>query len=431
MHRLGVPLIFAVILNTLVLWVFSKADPSIIAASPLRSFGQALGLLASVLVSIDLLLSSRARFLEPLFGSLDRVYRKHAFLGALSFLFMLNHPLLLAVSVLPAKEPALRYFLPAGDWSYTFGILALYGIILLLMLTLFIKLPYQWWKATHTLLIVPQVLIMLHVLLIQSDTSRYLPLKLWVLGWGSVGLLAYAYRKLWYPRSRAIHRFLVDAVNQIGGVTELVLKPATPADAFDFAPGQFAYLSVRDVAVGTEEHPFTISSRPGEPFIRFSVKMTGDYTRRLPLITPGTEVLVAGPYGMFGLRSMTRPLDDIWIAGGIGLTPFLSMLGNYPKSGIRKKIWLFYSTAREADAVYNEEIRSVAAANPDITFVHLVGARGERITAETVRRQVGSLEDKQVFLCGPPPMIEDLWYQFLKAGVRPSRLITEEFNFSK
>lgn len=428
MKRLGNYFIVLAVINTLILWILSKPDPFAIWNSPFRALGQIAGLLAALFVCAEFLLATRMRVLERLFGGLDKVYRAHAITGALAFLFMLNHPVLLAVNVLPSVPAAVRYFYPSlQNLPYAYGILGLYLMIMLLILTLFLKLPYHIWKRTHILMVFPQLFILAHVTFISSDVSEYLPLRYWILGLCVLSLVAYVYKRFLYPHLGHKHDYRVSAVRQLDDITELTLEPE--GKPLEFTPGQFVFLSLEDKVIGTEQHPFSIVSAPTDAFLKLSIKNSGDYTRRLVLARAGMRAKIFGPYGMFGEKSVAKNKDEIWIAGGIGITPFMSLLRYYVRKAPQKDIWLFYSTRKQKDAAYVDEISRLAKIQPRIRFFHQATDRGEKLTANLVAKAAGGMADKQVLLCGPAGMVEDLWEQFVSLGVNPRNLVYEEFNF--
>ena len=428
MKKIGNIVLVLFCLLTVSLWVLSKPDLSLVLESPFRSLGQIAGLLASVYVSAEFFLATRAKILEKMFAGLDKVYRAHAITGALAFIFMLNHPLLLAINVLPSIKPALNYFIPSLDnLPYAFGIFALYSVVVLLSLTLFMRLPYHIWKRTHIFMAVPQVFILLHILFISSDTSRFLPLKIWILGLGFLSLGAYAYKRFFYSHFGSSFKYEIATVKTEGDAVDITLTPTGPK--MEFLPGQFVFLSFKNKILGTEEHPFTISSAPSDSLLRLSIRMSGDYTKKLSLATAGMEAKIHGPYGVFGEKSLNKNTDDIWIAGGIGVTPFLSLLRYYGTTGFKKNVWMFYSTKTGKDLIYTNEINDLAKKSPEFHFLSNSLPAGQRLTAKYVKDTTGDLSNKQIFLCGPEGMVRSLWEQFVDLGVKPKNIIFEEFNF--
>jgi len=319
---------------------------------------------------------------------------------------MLNHPVLLAINVLPSVPSAVRYFYPSLDnLPYAYGMMGLYLMVLLLVLTLFLRLPYHIWKKTHILMVFPQMFIIAHVIFISSDTSRYMPLRYWVLFLGFTSLTAYIYKRFFYAHFGHRYFYYIQGVRQLADITELTLRPEGKKMVYD--PGQFVFLSIQNKAIGFEDHPFSISSEPGDADLRLTIKHSGDYTARLALAKPGMQAKLYGPYGRFGEKSLAKDRDEIWIAGGIGITPFMSLLRYYVQHAPNKKIWFFYSTKQEQDAAYLEEIHNLVQQQPRIKFIHNMTEKGQRISAGLVGREIGGISNQQIMLCGPNAMVED------------------------
>jgi predicted ferric reductase len=140
-------------------------------------------------------------------------------------------------------------------------------------------------------------------------------------GVGAIGLGFYVYRELLARFFGSLHDYQVQTVHEIDeGLVEVAMRPLGRAMAF--VPGQFAmiYLEAKD---GWHRHPFTISSAPREDVLRVTVKALGDYTSQLgQLVEPGMPAVIGGPHGRFNhMRGTER---QVWIAGGVGVAPFLS-----------------------------------------------------------------------------------------------------------
>ncbi len=427
MKKFGIWLIILINLGTLSLWILSKENLGLVLVRPYRSIAQIAGLLAATLSAIQFLLAARWKVVEKFFGGLDKVYRAHAYAGGLALIFMLNHPVALALNVLPSAPAALNYFWLSNNLSYNFGVLALYFMLLLLVLTLFVRLPYHIWKKTHTFLFVPQILILLHIIFINSDTSQYLALRIWMLSLSALGLLAYAYKKFLYPNLGYRHAYEIAGVKQLGSIIEINMLPL--ARKISFLPGQFVFLSFKSDKLSKEEHPFTISSWPQQKELRVSVKALGDFTKRLAELKPKDKVSVYGPFGQLGEKSLFSEKDDVWIAGGIGITPFLSLLAYYSNKKLKKKIWLFYTVRNVEDAVYAQEMRNMSRINPNIEIITAITSQGERLSGNAVVEKIETVKNKNFFLCGPLSLINDLTEQLYELGVRPGQIILEEFNF--
>jgi ferredoxin-NADP reductase len=147
----------------------------------------------------------------------------------------------------------------------------------------------------------------------------------------------------------------------------------------EFVPGQFVFLAFGGPD-GWQRHPFSVASAPGDRRLEVAIKAVGDYTRRLrDEIRSGDAAKVAGPFGGFDYKRGGK--EQIWIAGGIGITPFMSWIRSFDDS-FDRDVAFFYSVAHESDAVYLDEIEQAGQEHP--TFVpHVVVAdRDGFLTAE-------------------------------------------------
>lgn len=193
--------IILLFLNTVNLWIASKSVLNLIWESPLRSISQLLALLGVVLMSITLVLSTRMKLVENLFGGLANVYKIHHIAGSAAFVFLLNHPLFLAVQVFPQAKIAALYFFPSSNTAYNFGIAGLYLMILAFICMVFVKLPYKLWKSVHKLLGPAFILASVHVLLVKSDVSNFFLLRLWIGLFILAGIFSAVYTLFFQKRS--------------------------------------------------------------------------------------------------------------------------------------------------------------------------------------------------------------------------------------
>jgi predicted ferric reductase len=179
-------------------------------------------------------------------------------------------------------------------------------------------------------------------------------------------------------------------------------------------------------ASGWQRHPFSIASAPTERRLEVAVKAVGDFTRDLhDTLRPGTPAKAAGPFGGFDYRLGGR--DQMWIAGGIGITPFMSWIRGLDAT-FDRHVDFYYSIACDADALYLDEIDAADAEHP--TFhPHIVYTdRDGLLTAQQAAGGRPRGAEVWVYLCGPPQMTAALASGFHDLGVTPSHLRWEQFD---
>jgi predicted ferric reductase len=434
----------------LVRWVFMMplSDRITGAYGIWTTFGRLAGLIGIILFAINLLLSVRRRWLENFFGGINRVFIAHHITGSIAFIFILFHPLFLALRLveihsLVTVTDAAKFLLPRGlhlNGSFydveqaaaiNNGIVAFIGLTGLMLVTFFTKLPYRVWLITHRFLGLVFVFAGMHVLFITSDVTNDLFLKLYIITWVVIGLGAYTYRTLLgniFVRRAA---YVVDVAEPLPhGVTAISLRPVEKA--IDFRPGQFVFvrfLWAGKEGISRETHPFSIASSPTDDHLRLYIKSLGDYTKQVAHLNPGTIAEIEGAFGRF-LPERFKFDQQLWIAGGIGITPFLSMVRSYTADS--PAVTLIYCTV-ERDELLDMQIMAeyVPKTYTKFMFIPFVGKEHEgHLTADTIQQLSGPLAGKEIFICGPPPMMHALRAQLRAKGVSARHIHTEEFSMS-
>lgn len=416
----------------------------------LLSLGRLSGLAGFMLYAISLLLSIRRRWLEDFFGGLNKVYIAHHIIGGLAFIFILFHPVFLALkyielSALSTLKDAAQSLLPQVihfDRSFyevqeavaiNNGIIAFIGLVVLLGITFFVKLPYRVWLFTHKFLGVAFGFAGLHTIMIASDVYRDPFLKYYFILWTIIGLTAYVYRSIMgnlFVR-RAPYR-VISAGILPGNVAHVFFEPIDKP--VDFKPGQFAFvrfLWAEHDGVLQEAHPFSIASSPNEPNkqLRLYMKALGDFTKTLNHLKPGTIAEIEGAFGRF-IPSRYSNVSQIWIAGGIGITPFLSAARNYDQS--HPPVDLFYSVKSRSELIDQDALADFLPKNyQQFHYFPYVGEEHNVfLSAEYIKEKSGGLAGKEIFLCGPPPMMKAMRSQLRKLGVPNGKIHSEEFAMS-
>ena len=171
-----------------------------------------------------------------------------------------------------------------------------------------------------------------------------------------------------------------------------------------------------------------MASATSTPDLRFAIKDLGDYTHRIGAVAVGAAAVVEGPYGRFSHRFVTRR-RQVWIAGGIGIAPFLAMaesLSGTPGYDID----LFYGFPDLSRAPYLDDLTQLAAGRPSTFRVHPVDESVDGfLTVDRIRAVTGSLNDLDVLLCGPPAMMHTLHDKLREAGVSRTRIHFEVLAF--
>lgn len=209
--------------------------------------------------------------------------------------------------------------------------------------------------------------------------------------------------------------------------------------------GQFATLRVPIPGGWSEPHPFTISAAPEDRVLRLTIKKEGAFTSAIPDLQPGTPVQVAGPLGVFCKGIDERP-EIVMLAGGVGITPFLSVLRHFRNRRAKNNVLLFWSNKTRADIFCGEELAAMSnelslvvvhclsredtvAGLFDERFPALRYERG-RLNAEIMKRH-GVTGRAACYVCGPGPMMEAALKELELLGVAPQTVAQERFVWKK
>ncbi len=401
-------------------------------ATTTHSLGQLSGLIGMTLFALSFLMTTRMKIIEDWFGGLDKVYKAHHLMGVLAFVLVLFHPLLLVIKFVPSQlYLAAVYLLPSSSWPVNFGIVALLSMILLIVLTIFAHMTYQKWKVSHKFMGLVFIIACFHVFLVTTDITFYPILKYYMLGISFLGLAAFSYTLI----KPVLHTSLLYEVSKVNTqypqLTLISLKPK--GNSLQFKAGQFVFIKIRGSNLPKEQHPFTIASSPSEKEITLAIKSLGDYTSQLKNLQPGTPVEIEGPYGQFDYLTWKRP--QLWIAGGIGITPFLSMASYAAGTGqLPGPITLFYCTKNREESVFLQKLEQISQKLGQEKFKVVLHCSQENgyLNTEFLGQQMNGqgqhIQDMDILLCGPPAMMEGLAKSFEKKGIKKGQIHYEEFN---
>lgn len=399
----------------------------------LLTLGDISGIIGLVLYVWGLILSTRLGIVENMFGGLNRAYVSHAIVGSTSLMILLMHPFFSAASYYQyGLAVVAHFFVPQlGYIGSAYGIFALTIMVLLLVLTLFVKLAYKTWLKTHRLLGVVYLLIALHIIYTPNQVMRDHNMAVFMYTTLVVGALAYIYRSL-LP-DVFVRRYLYriqSAVPKASNVVEVTLQPVDKA--IHFKPGQFIFLSVNNDKLTREWHPFSVASADTSKNLTLDIRSLGAYTESLNKLLPylvGSTVRVEGAYGRFSYRNFGN-VNQVWVAGGIGITPFLSMaqaLGNGPYN-----IDLYYTVSTNAELIDLEKLATHQSRKPGQVFrvfPYINDRYGNHLSAKFILQHTGNLRAHDYLLCGPPAMMKSITKQLIQMGVPEQQIHSEEFGF--
>lgn len=381
-----------------------------------------LGGVAFLLMTTSVVLTTRLDVLETLFGGLDRMYQVHRIAGTSVAIFALVHLIGVPKELPEGVNAIANPLMPSAP----LGIASLAFLVIGLFIALNRKISYSRWRTPHKLMALVYLVVIGHFMTAPEVFFEQLsPSGILLIAAANVGTLALFYTMLGMNKRTALP-YAIEAVNKMERATEIVLRPRNKT--IDFKPGQFAFVEIQGKG-WAEPHPFTISSAPGEKRLRFTMKVLGDWTRKVrEELPPGRDVLVRGPYGRFDTLSSNNR-KQVWIAGGIGLTPFLSMLRDM-ETGDQRQIEFVYAARNRKDALFLEELLSYADDLDNLSLHPIFSDDGDFARIDIAKEKLSEpLSNYDFFLCGAKPMIDALIIELKKEGVSRAQIHTEAFEF--
>ena len=374
-------------------------------------FALFIGSVSILLMAWSNLLATRVAPLEQLFGGLDRMYRWHRWFGALSVGAMWLH--IQMVDDVKGIRGASRDVADAAEDLAGTGSNLLYVLVAVSLLR---WLPTRWWRWSHKLLVLPYAFASWHFYTATKPYANDSLWGAWFTGLMFLGLVAWVYRVVWRDAVRRGRQYQVSEISNVGDTVELVLEPI--GEPLRYKAGQFVFLKF-GVRGMSEPHPFTIASSPDEPVLRFFIKNLGDWSEALGhRISAGARVKIEGPYGALPVLPERSASEILWIAGGVGITPFLgAACSRLPDDGPIPH--LFYCVRTRQDAVALAELEQAAQEGRIVLHVH-ASAEGQRLRPDDIASVAGpdALVNTHVVMCGPDGLVKSMRAAVRALGAR-------------
>lgn len=251
------------------------------------------------------------------------------------------------------------------------------------------------------------------------------------------GLAATAWKRGSLLRKAKVYAARVIGTDQLAEGT-LALRIAKP-EGFTFRAGQAVYVTLKEPAKADARghiRTFSLASAPTESELLIATRL-GDSTFKQALrgLAPGATVEIEGPYGDLALHEDgARPA--VFLTGGIGVTPFRSMIVDALEGGVKHRLVLVYSNRTPESAAFLDELKSLQQANANFELVSTMtdvsadaGWSGERgsITRELLARHLGDLKKPVYYLAGAPAMVASMELLLREAGVAKESIRAEKF----
>jgi predicted ferric reductase len=398
-------------------------------------FSSAIAYVGLAMMGLQFGLTARFRYVTEPWGE-DVIYYFHRLLSLVAVGLVIAHPIILFI-LDPARLRLLNSFTapPVARWAA----LSSYALIALVVTSLWrvqLRIRYETWHFTHILLAVVAIVAgIIHMI----GWGFYLgdPRKraLWIglsIFW--IGLLLYV--RIVKPLFVLRRPYVVAEVRKERGDSwTLALQPHRHT-GFRFTPGQFGWLTIWGGPFKITGHPFSFSSSAevADGHVEMTIRNLGDLTSRMDEVPVGRRVYLDGPYGAFTIGS---PADmHVLIAGGVGITPMMSMIRTLADRRDPRPVLLLYGSRDWESITFLEDLEALEA-RLDLKVVHVLSKppadwKGETgfINAAIMMRHVPPpYPDHEYFICGPNPMMDAIEKALGEMHVPLSKYHSERYSF--
>ncbi len=415
---------------------FMITSGGLLAQTPADWFytlGRALGIVAAVLMMTQVLLASRAPWVERAIGH-DRAIATHTRIGKIAIILMLLHATVITIiSAGYDGRGAVEQFLtwPQFGWFMLFAQIALATFVIVLLTSLTavrLRWRYERWHAVHLLVYVGVAFAVPHQFLEGSSfrsggVAWWFWAALWTVSIGSFVVFRIARPLVVLAR----HGLTVEAVDRLPDGSTTVTMTGRDLGRLRAQSGQFFLWRFLAPGLRGQSHPYSLSAAPGDR-LRITVKPSGDGSGLVSSLEPGTRVLAEGPLGVFTHQSRARG-PVVLVAAGIGVTPIRSMLESAPEGD---QVTVVIRARSREEAPLLDEVEQLCA-DSGATLHVLLGHRGDTWgTQEQPARFKDMVRDPasvDVFICGPRAWALDVEADALAAGVAPEAVHREEFGW--
>ncbi len=403
----------------------------------LHAVGRLFGLLATYCALVQFVVMGRVGWLEPIFG-LDRlaIFHRRNGIATISVILLHSSIMVLTHYALMGSTNILDIFAVPYVWLAAIAEALFITTVGLSIYIVRKHLKFETWYAVHLLNYLAIVLIPWHQLTNGGDfLTNPLFANYWILLYVFTALNVMYWRFGMTIIKFMRHDFTVERVVKETPTATSVYIKARNVDKFKAKGGQFVLVRFLDRGFMLQEHPFSLSRLPDGEILRLTIRQLGDFTNMIPQLKPGTKVWVNGPYGAF-THDQQRTNKLVYIAGGIGITPIRSMIEDQARRSERGNSVLLYGNRTVADTIFLDELAQLGK-QIDMPIHNVLseqkGYKGETgfIDAEKIKRLVPDVTTRDIFLCGPPPMMWGIITQLKALGVPAAQIHYERFSLHK
>jgi predicted ferric reductase len=402
----------------------------------LTATGQITALAGTYGALVQITVMSRSPWLESLFG-MRALAQWHRWLGFGTVVLICAHVVFTTMGYALGDHSSVAHEAWTLVTAYPWMLMATAGTALLVLIAVTSmraarqRLRHETWHFVHLYAYLAIALSFGHQLAVGSDLSDDPVARgYWVALYAAVIASVVAFRLVAPLRLSLRHALRVDrVVEEAPGVVSIYIGGRDLQD-FPARAGQYFLWRFMTGDGWWHAHPFSLSAPPNGDFLRVTVRAVGEHTHSVRRLTPGTRVVVEGPFGVFTALRRTHP-RVLLVAGGIGITPLRALLDEMPRG--KSAVTLLYRARSWGDVIFREELDELVREHGGSVH-YIVGRRGVEVHPDPfaprfIRQAVPDVQQRDVFVCGPASMEEAVQRSLENLGVPPRQIHREYFAY--
>jgi len=399
-------------------------------------FAIAIGYSGLAMMGLQFGLTARFRYVTAPWGE-DVIYHFHRQISQIAVGLVVAHALIMSATYPEMFAlPGAIGEVPLGAVFAFMSIFALIALVVTALWRVQLNIRYETWHLTHIALAVIAVAAgMAHMVGWAFYLSDPWKRALWIgltIFW--IGLLLYV--RIFKPLFMLRRPYRVREVRKERGDTSTLVMQPDGHPGFRISPGQFGWLTLWASPFKITGHPFSFSgsAEVADGRVEMSIRNLGDFTSAIHKVPVGQRVYLDGPYGAF---TIGNPADmHVLIAGGVGVTPMMSMIRTLADRGDKRPVILLYGSKDWESITFREELEALKA-RLNLDVIHVLanpptGWTGEQgfISAEVFKRHLPPpYADHEYFICGPGVMMDAIEKTLGELGVPLTKYHSERYSF--